>query len=98
MLVLHRRDDGCVAEEVFHSVRDRDGGGGGGRLDCDHLSGGLLGFQPADPSARGRILSGQATAVVTESESLVHTGRFPKDEGDEPVRVVELLITERFSS
>ncbi|MFD7066698.1 hypothetical protein ACFV97_05585 [Streptomyces sp. NPDC059913] len=87
VLILHRRDDGLVAEELFHSVR-----GPGGWAGCDHLSGGLLGFDPRDVASREAVLAGRGLAVVTESESLVHTGRSAEDEGDELLRFVELLV------
>lgn len=94
VLLVHRRDDGHLSEELFYSLR-----GSGedteapGWADCDHLGGGLLGFEPADPAAREEVLARRAMAVVTESESLVHTGRVPEDDGDELVRAVELLVT-----
>ncbi|MFI1286455.1 hypothetical protein ACH4U5_37830 [Streptomyces sp. NPDC020858] len=94
VLLVHRRDDGHFAEELFYSLRGSDEGTGAADwADCDHLSGGLLGFDPADPAAREEILARRAMAVVTESESLVHTGRVPEDDGDELVRAVELLVT-----
>lgn len=92
VLLLHRRDDGYFAEEVYYSLRGLEDGEEGW-TGCDHLSGGLLGFDPEDASARVEVLAGHAMAIVTESESLVHTGRVAENEGDELVRVVELLVT-----
>ncbi|WP_073881768.1 hypothetical protein [Streptomyces sp. CB00316] len=94
VLLVHRRDDGYLAEELFYSLRSSDEDTeAAGWADCDHLGGGLLGFDPADPAAREEILARRAMAVVTESESLVHTGRVPEDDGDELVRVAELFVT-----
>ncbi|WP_406003917.1 hypothetical protein [Streptomyces sp. NBC_00829] len=93
VLLLHRRDDGYFAEEVYYSLRGRDDGAEEGWTGCDHLSGGLLGFDPEDASARVEVLAGHTMAIVTESESLVHTGRVAENEGDELVRVVEILVT-----
>ncbi|WKV75396.1 hypothetical protein AW27_030050 [Streptomyces sp. PCS3-D2] len=94
VLLVHRRDDGHFAEELFSSLRASDEDTGATEwADCDHLSGGLLGFDPTDPAAREEILARHAMAMVTESESLVHTGRVPEDDGDELVRAVELLVT-----
>lgn len=94
VLLLHRRDDGLVAEEVYYSVRGQEEGKSVDWLDCDHLGGGVLGFHPADASARREILAGHPMAILTESESLIHTGRVLVDEGDELVRIVELLVTD----
>ncbi|MFD9498476.1 hypothetical protein [Streptomyces sp. NPDC060035] len=41
-LLLHRRKDGLVAEEIYASHRQEDGS----RAAADHLSGGLLGIEP----------------------------------------------------
>ncbi|MEV1006391.1 hypothetical protein [Streptomyces sp. NPDC049881] len=94
MLLLHRRDDGQVAEELFFSTRGpADSAGTAGWTDCDHLGGGLLGFDPADPAAVAEVLAGRATAVVSASESLVYTGRVPmEDDGYELVCAVRLLV------
>ncbi|WP_190012365.1 hypothetical protein, partial [Streptomyces candidus] len=93
VLLVHRRDDGHFAEELFYSLHDpSEGAGTADWADCDHLSGGLLGVDPQDPQARAEILAGRDMAIVTESESLVHTRRLPEDDGDELVRTVQLLI------
>lgn len=94
VLLVHRRDDGYLAEELFYSLRGSDEDTEGAAwTDCDHISGGLLGFEPEDPVTRGKILAHHTMAVVTESESLVHTGRVSKDDGDELIRVAALLVT-----
>ncbi|MFD7429753.1 hypothetical protein ACFV6Z_22340 [Streptomyces sp. NPDC059818] len=93
VLLLHRRDDGYFAEEVYYSLRGRDDGAEEGWAACDHLGGGLLGFDPEDATSREEVLAGHAMAIVTESESMVYTGRSVEKEGDELLRVVELLVS-----
>ncbi|MEV5435253.1 hypothetical protein AB0K80_04365 [Streptomyces sp. NPDC052682] len=85
VLLLHRRGDGFLAEELYCSVR-----GEGGEWDRpDHLGGSVLGLEVTDPSAVADALAGVPMAVVTASESLVYTGR---GEEAEPVRVWALLV------
>ncbi|WAX80202.1 hypothetical protein [Streptomyces sp. KMM 9044] len=93
VLLYHRRDDGYFAEELYYSLRGSDDGAEEGWAACDHLSGGLLGFDPEDASSREEVLAGNAMAIVTESESMVYTGRLAENEGDELLRVVELLVS-----
>jgi hypothetical protein len=85
VLLLHRRDDGLVAEELYCSLRGADGVW----ERPDHLGGGVLGVEIADPSAVGDALAGAPVSVVAASESLVHTRG---DEG-ELVHVWELLVS-----
>ncbi|MDK1476719.1 hypothetical protein QNO07_25515 [Streptomyces sp. 549] len=94
VLLVHRRDDGHVAEEVYYSTRDCGQCGDGRWSDAEPLGGGPLGFDLHDASARARVLRGHATAFVVETEVRLHTGRAAEDEGDEMVRVVGLLVTE----
>ncbi|PSM39781.1 hypothetical protein C6Y14_30335 [Streptomyces dioscori] len=60
VLLLHRRDDGFVAGELYHSLRTTDGSWTG----PDPLSGGVLGFDPTDPASVEAVLSGAALRVV----------------------------------
>ncbi|MCE7081866.1 hypothetical protein [Streptomyces sp. ST2-7A] len=94
VLILHRRDDGHLADEIYHSLRDPDGGPGNEWPDCDHLGGGafMWGFDPMDPPADEESFTTRAPAISTDSESLIYTGRDSGDEGYELVRVVELLV------
>ncbi|MEV5985211.1 hypothetical protein AB0L85_09340 [Streptomyces sp. NPDC052051] len=87
-LLLHRRSDGLVSEELYYSVRNSSGNW----LDCEHLSGAILGFDVEMPTAIKDALSGAALSVVSESESLIYTGRSDAEEGYEPVRVLTVLV------
>jgi hypothetical protein len=91
ILLLHIRDDGLMAEQVYLAERNgRDGEWWTPRP----LSGGLLGFDSRNSSGAERILSGRPMMPVSESESLIHTGRSGAAEGSEPVRIMEFLIAE----
>ncbi|KUL42862.1 hypothetical protein ADL12_08790 [Streptomyces regalis] len=96
VLLLHRRHDGLPAEELYYSLRAEDGTW----ERPDHLSGGLIGLEVSDRSAVAEALAGAPMAVVTESESLVHTGRGRSGDRDEEedegelVHFWELLVTE----
>jgi hypothetical protein len=92
VLLLHCRDEGCIAEEVYYSLCGLDDGERIHWADCGHLSGGLLGFDPADSSVGETILAGRAMTILTESESMICTGRVPEDDGWESVHIVELLV------
>ncbi|MFF8593608.1 hypothetical protein ACF061_19620 [Streptomyces sp. NPDC015220] len=76
-----------MSEELYYSVRNSSGDW----LDCEHLSGAVLGLDVETPTAVEDALSGAALAVVSESESLIHTGRDGTEEGYEPVRVLTVL-------
>ncbi|MGW5335855.1 hypothetical protein [Streptomyces bauhiniae] len=89
VLLLHRRGDGLVAEELYYSLR----GEGGVWERPDHLSGGIVGVEMADPSAAEDVLAGAPMSVIAESESLVHTGHGPNGDEGELVHVWELLMS-----
>ncbi|MFJ6663600.1 hypothetical protein [Streptomyces sp. NPDC091383] len=89
VLLLHRRGDGLVAEELYYSSRGEDGA-----WECpEHLSGGIVGVETADPSAVECALAGAPMSVVAESESLVYTRPGPKSDGEAFVHVWELLVS-----
>ncbi|MFB7917384.1 hypothetical protein [Streptomyces sp. NPDC056061] len=90
-LVVHRRRDGYVAEEIYYGLRDS----AGTWQEPDHLSGGLVGIEPEAPDEVLEALRGESMAVVSESESLVHTGRCDLDDGYESVRFLEVLTAPR---
>ncbi|UYQ62704.1 hypothetical protein [Streptomyces peucetius] len=87
-LLIHRRSDGLVSEELYHSVRNSNGDW----LDCEHLGGAILGFDIEVPAAIEDALAGAPVAVVSESESLIYTGRSDAEEGYESARVVTVLF------
>ncbi|WP_406727519.1 hypothetical protein WJ438_26930 [Streptomyces sp. GD-15H] len=89
VLLLHRRNDGLVAEELYYSVRREDGAW----ERPDHLGGGIVGVEMADPAAVEDALAGVPMSVLSESESLVHTGRDPNGDGGELVRFWALLVS-----
>jgi hypothetical protein len=88
-LLVHRRHDGLLGEELYYSVRRENGDW----ESPDHLSGGILGTDVSDPSAVESALTGAPMAVAAESESLVLTGRGPSGDEGELVRVWELLVS-----
>ncbi|WP_324786109.1 hypothetical protein [Streptomyces sp. H51] len=88
VLLLHRRDDGFAAGEVYSSLKGEDHRW----TEAEHLSGGVVGFDIEDPSAVERILSGALLLVLSESESRVFTGH-SGDDGDELVRLYEILVS-----
>lgn len=88
VLLLHRRHDGLVAEELYYSVRREDG-----VWDRpDHLSGGIVGWDMAYPPAVEQKLAGAPMSVVAESQSLIHTGCAPNADDGEMVKICELLV------
>ncbi|MEU9286961.1 hypothetical protein AB0D57_20175 [Streptomyces sp. NPDC048275] len=89
VLLLHRRDDGFAASEIYYSLKGEDQRW----MLPEHLSGEIVGFDPEDPSVMAEILSGAALTVLSESDSRVFTGTGEDD--DELVRVYELLVSER---
>ncbi|GGX25624.1 hypothetical protein GCM10010383_64940 [Streptomyces lomondensis] len=89
VLLLHRRDDGLIAEELYYSVRRMDGTW----ERPDHLSGGVIGTQVCAPAAVEEALTGASMSVVAESESLVHTGRGSDGDEGELVHIWELLVS-----
>jgi hypothetical protein len=88
-LVVHRRDDGFLAEELYYSIRAETGDW----LDCDQLSGGMLAFDLADFAGVASVLTDSPMAVVSESKALVYTGSEHEEEGGyESVRVLTVLV------
>ncbi|MFF8099557.1 hypothetical protein ACF07S_07220 [Streptomyces sp. NPDC016640] len=89
VLLLHRRDDGLIAEELYCSVRrpgsvwERPG----------HLSGGVVGTELGTSAMVEDALAGASMSVVAESESLVHTGRGSDGDEGELVRTWQLLVS-----
>ncbi|WP_405683380.1 hypothetical protein [Streptomyces sp. NBC_00057] len=102
VLMVHRRDDGLVAEELYHSVRDDNGQWS----ECDHLNGGIAGIDIESPGAVAQALGGAYMEIVSESTSLVFTG-CEVDEGAEdedcdeeaeglaPLRSLNILVGDR---
>ncbi|WP_346079054.1 MULTISPECIES: hypothetical protein [Actinomycetes] len=90
VLLLHRRGDGLMAEELYYSAR----GEGGVWERPEHLSGGIVGVETADPSAVECALGGAPMSVVAESGSLVYARPGPKGDGEEFVHVWELLVSD----
>jgi hypothetical protein len=89
VLLLHRRDDGLIAEELYYSVRRTDGD-----WECpDHLSGGIVGTELGTSAMVEDALAGASMSVVAESESLVYTGRGPDGDEGELVHTWELLVS-----
>ncbi|MFJ8593549.1 hypothetical protein [Streptomyces sp. NPDC093598] len=89
VLLMHRRDDGLLAEELYYSVR---------RTDSvwerpDHLSGGIVGTELGTSAMVEDALAGASVSVVAESESLVHTGRGSDGDEGELVHTWELLVS-----
>ncbi|MFE3329230.1 hypothetical protein [Streptomyces sp. NPDC059176] len=77
-----------MSEELYYSVRNSNGDW----LDCEHLGGAILGFDIDVPAAMDDVLAGAPMALVSESESLIYTGRSDAEEGYEPARVVTVLV------
>ncbi|MGW3950931.1 hypothetical protein ACWEKM_08200 [Streptomyces sp. NPDC004752] len=94
VLLLHRRDDGFVASEVYYSLKGEDHRW----TDAEHLSGEIVGFERETPSAAENILSDASVVVLSESESRVFTGHRDDEDGDELVRLYELLVSKAVCS
>lgn len=90
VLLLHRRNDGFVASELYYSTRDSDLRW----TDAEHLSGGIVGFDPTHASASEQVLSNAMLAVLSDSESRLSTGRSGYEDDGELIRVYELLVSE----
>ncbi|MEU3946130.1 hypothetical protein [Streptomyces sp. NPDC029526] len=89
VLLLHRRHDGLLAEELYYSVQRPDGD-----WECpDHLSGGLVGGELGTSAMVEGALGGASLSVAAESESLVLTGRGPDGDEEELVHTWELLVS-----
>ena len=89
-LLLHRRKDGFVASELYYSTRDS----GLRWTDAEHLSGGIVGFDPAHASASEQILNDATLVVLSASESRLSTNRSGYEDEGELIRVYELLVSE----
>lgn len=89
VFLLHRRNDGFVASELYYSTRDPDRRW----TDAEHLSGGIVGFDPTHVSAAGQVLSNAMLAVLSDSESRLSTGRSGYEDDGELIRVYELLVS-----
>ncbi|MFD4786378.1 hypothetical protein ACFWN1_04730 [Streptomyces sp. NPDC058459] len=88
VLLVHRRKDGVMAEELYYALRAEDG-----TWDRpEHVSGGVLGLDPGDPAMVAGALAGEPIRVLGASETLLYTGRGP--DGDETAHIWHLLITE----
>ncbi|MDL5198884.1 hypothetical protein [Streptomyces sp. ALI-76-A] len=88
VLLVHRRDDGLIAE-LYYSVRRADGD-----WECPyHLSGGIVGTELGTSAMAADALAGASTSVVAASESLVHTGRGPDGDEGELVHAWELPVS-----
>ncbi|MFD7132908.1 YrhB domain-containing protein [Streptomyces sp. NPDC059894] len=94
VLLLHRRDDGFVASELYYSLKGADGRW----TEAEHLSGEFVGFDPNDPASAEAVLSGAAMTVLSESESRVFTGGADDEDGGELIRLYELLVSEAVDS
>ncbi|MGW3168424.1 hypothetical protein ACWC9Q_37950 [Streptomyces sp. NPDC001142] len=86
-LIIHRRRDGLVAEEIYYALRDSAGNWD----EPDHLSGGLVGFDLEIASDVQGALRGERMKEISDAESLIYTGRFGIDDGYESVRFLEVL-------
>jgi hypothetical protein len=89
VLLFHRRKDGHFAEELYFSTRLDDGSWAA----ADHLSGGVMGIEPTSTRELASILNGRSLVPFGESETLLFTGRPQADDGYEPLRFYEFLVT-----
>ncbi|WP_073948733.1 hypothetical protein [Streptomyces kebangsaanensis] len=87
-VLLHRRKDGFVAEELYTSSRGDDGAWAA----PDHLTGGVLRFDPTRDREIANVLRGAPLAFGGEYEMELYTGRPQSDEGYELLRLHELLV------
>lgn len=88
VLLLHRRKDGLVAEELFFSTREATGAWGA----AEHLSGSGGIPDLTSPEEAAAVLRGRPVAVLGDSWTLLHTGRPQADDGCEPMRFHVLLV------
>lgn len=86
-LIIHRRRDGLVAEEIYYALRDSAGSWD----DPEHLSGCLVGFDLEIASDVQGALRGETMTEISDAESLIYTGRSGIDDGYESVRFLEVL-------
>ncbi|GAA2768730.1 hypothetical protein GCM10010103_77730 [Streptomyces paradoxus] len=90
VLLLHRRDDGLIAEELYYSLQRTNGVW----ERPDHLSGGIVGTELGTSAMVEDTLAGASMSVVAESESLVYTGRGSDGDEGEIVHTWELLVSD----
>ncbi|WP_079186344.1 hypothetical protein [Streptomyces sp. CB01580] len=90
VLLLHRRKDGFVAEELCFAAREDNGTW----PLPEHLSGSCVGFDPADRRKNETLLCGRPLMPFGESETLLCTGRRQdEDDGHEMLRFHTLLVS-----
>ncbi|GAA2485164.1 hypothetical protein [Streptomyces gobitricini] len=89
-LVVHRRGDGLVAEELYYSLQNDNGDW----MSCEHVTGAFLGLASQMPTVPRSSPGGSPLAAVSESEALLYTGRSEAEDGYEPVRALTVLIGE----
>ncbi|MFC9942151.1 hypothetical protein [Streptomyces pratensis] len=90
VLLLHRRKDGLVAEELFFSNRESTGAWGA----AEHLSGSGGIPDLTGPGEAAAVLRGWSMTVLGASETGLHTGRPQADDGYELLRFHVLLVDE----
>ncbi|MFC9844965.1 hypothetical protein ACFWFF_35425 [Streptomyces sp. NPDC060223] len=89
VLLLHRRNDGFVASELYYSTKDADLRW----TRAEHLSGGIAGFDPTQASPSGRAMSNATLTVLSDSECRLSTSRSGYEDDGELIRVYELLVS-----
>ncbi|MFJ2439040.1 hypothetical protein ACIOWG_00920 [Streptomyces sp. NPDC087658] len=78
-----------MSEELYHSVLNSNGNW----PQCEHLGGAILGFDTEVPAAIEDVLASAPMAVLSESESLIYTGRNDaEEEGYESTRAVTVPV------
>lgn len=92
VLLLHRRQDGLVAEELFFARREDTGAWGA----AEHLSGSAGIPDLTRPEEAAAVLHGWSLVALGDSETGILTGRSraEADEGYELVRFHVLLVNE----
>ncbi|MBM7441411.1 hypothetical protein [Streptomyces sp. HB132] len=90
VLLLHRRKDGLVAEELFFSRRENTGVWGA----AEHLSGSGGIPDLTRPEEAAAVLRGWSLVALGDSETGILTERPRADEGHELVRFHVLLVNE----
>ncbi|MFE7551635.1 hypothetical protein [Streptomyces gardneri] len=86
-LLIHRRDDGLVSEELYYSIRDE----AEEWATPEHLGGAILGLDLAMPAASQHAPASSGLAVVSSSEALIYTGRRDLEDGFETVQACTVL-------
>ncbi|WP_051834519.1 hypothetical protein [Streptomyces sp. NRRL S-15] len=90
VLLLHRRKDGLVAEELFFARREDTGDWG----IAEHLSGSAGIVDLTSPEEAAAALRGWSMTLLGDSWTSLHTGRPQADEGYELLRFHVLLVHE----